>query len=61
MQNRLHAAFCSNRRRLLHLAAGAAALPIVSRFRLGAGLSDTARAHHRAARAAPAQSISLRV
>ena len=31
MQNRLHAAFCSNRRRLLRLAAGAAALPIVSR------------------------------
>src|SRR5204863_9540810 len=32
MQNRLHAAFCSNRRRLLHVAAGAAALPPVSRF-----------------------------
>jgi tripartite-type tricarboxylate transporter receptor subunit TctC len=32
MQNRLQAAFCSNRRRLLRLAAGAAALPAVSRF-----------------------------
>ncbi len=32
MQNRLHAAFCSNRRRLLRLAAGAAALPAVPRF-----------------------------
>ncbi len=31
MQNRLQAAFCSNRRRLLRLAAGAAALPAVSR------------------------------
>jgi tripartite-type tricarboxylate transporter receptor subunit TctC len=32
MQNRLQAAFCSNRRRLLRLAVGAAALPAVSRF-----------------------------
>jgi len=32
MQNRLQAAFFSNRRRLLRLAAGAAALPAVSRF-----------------------------
>ena len=32
MQNRLQAAFCSNRRRLLRLAAGAAALPAVTRF-----------------------------
>jgi tripartite-type tricarboxylate transporter receptor subunit TctC len=32
MQNRLQAAFCSNRRRLLRLAAGAAALPAVSRL-----------------------------
>jgi len=32
MQNRLQAAFCSSRRRLLRLAAGAAALPAVSRF-----------------------------
>jgi tripartite-type tricarboxylate transporter receptor subunit TctC len=32
MQNRLQAAFCSNRRRLLRLAAGAAVLPAVSRF-----------------------------
>jgi tripartite-type tricarboxylate transporter receptor subunit TctC len=32
MQNRLQAAFCSNRRRLLRLAAGAVAVPAVSRF-----------------------------
>jgi len=32
MQNRLQAAFCSNRRRLLRLAAGAAALPAITRF-----------------------------
>jgi tripartite-type tricarboxylate transporter receptor subunit TctC len=32
MQNRLQAAFCSNRRRLLRLAAGAVALPAISRF-----------------------------
>jgi tripartite-type tricarboxylate transporter receptor subunit TctC len=32
MRNRLQAPFCSNRRRLLRLAAGAAALPAVSHF-----------------------------
>jgi tripartite-type tricarboxylate transporter receptor subunit TctC len=32
MRNRLQAAFCGDRRRLLRLAAGAAALPAVSRF-----------------------------
>src|SRR4030088_403817 len=32
MQNRLQAAFCSNRRRLLRLAAGAATLTAVTRF-----------------------------
>jgi len=32
MRNRLQAAFCGNRRQLLHLAAGAAALPVVSRL-----------------------------
>ena len=32
MRNRVQAPFCSNRRRLLRLAAGAAALPAVSRF-----------------------------
>ena len=35
------------RRQFLHLAAGAAALPAVSRLRMGANLSDAAGAHHR--------------
>ena len=35
------------RRKFLHLAAGAAALPAVSRIRMGASLSDAAGAHHR--------------
>ena len=35
------------RRQFLHLAAGAAALPAVSRDRKGASLSDAAGAHHR--------------
>ena len=33
------------RRQFLHLAAGAAALPAVSRDRMGASLSDAAGAH----------------
>ena len=35
------------RRKFLHLAAGAAALPAVSRLRVGASLSVAAGAHHR--------------
>ena len=35
------------RRQFLHLAAGAAALPAVSRIRKGASLSDAAGAHRR--------------
>ena len=35
------------RRQFLHLAAGAAALPVVSRVRVGASLSDAAGAHRR--------------
>ena len=35
------------RRQFLHLAAGAAALPAVSRIRMGASLSDATGAHCR--------------
>ena len=49
------------RRQFLHLAAGAAALPAVSRARKGANLSDAAGAYHRRLSAGGASDIVARL